>query len=84
MPASHPNAAVTAHPRLMPSSASRCTQETTLAYALSRDAAPEISIGKGRSIVQDTISGKAVGRPRCVRIAIQRSSRYFPGRRVSS
>ena len=56
------------------------TQETTLAYASSRDAAPDISSGKARSIAQDTISGKAVVRPRRVRIAFQRSSMYFPGR----
>ena len=36
--------------------------KTTSAYASFRDAAPEISSGKGRSIAQDMISDKAVGR----------------------
>ena len=48
--------------------------------SVSLDAAPDISSGKGRSIAQDTISDEAVGRPRGVRIAFQRTSLSFPGR----
>ena len=59
----------------MPSSASRCTQETTSAYASFRGATPAMSSSKSRSIAQYTIYDKDVGRLRGVRIALKRSSR---------
>ena len=66
-----------AYPHMMPSSASRCTQETTSAYASFRDPTPAMSSSKSRSVAQYTIYDQAVCRLGGVRIALKISSRYF-------